>query len=169
MFELEVTGRSGLTTRTRRSSCRRRWRSSRRRCRRCGSCEGKRKVSDDAQRFADQDSVNARLRGTRDSPEFAGAVVGDGGVAERNARSLGAFYAWGLGEKREGTEGVYIAWSSARITRPLIRIDAAINTQEMAALIGDEQVVRVETTLAWRWPACQRGARSAGGVGLSAT
>ena len=125
-------------------------------------------MSEDAQRFTEQDSVNARPRGTRDSPEFAGAVVGDGGVAERNARSLGAFCAWGLGEKREGTEGVYIAWSSARITRPLIRIDAAINTQETAALIGDEQVVRVETTLAWRWPACQRGARSAGGVCLSA-
>ena len=66
-------------------------------------------MSEGAQRFTEHDSVNARPRETLGSPEFAGAVVGDGGVAESNARSLGAFCAWGLGEKREGAEGVYIA------------------------------------------------------------
>ena len=59
-----------------------------------------------ALRLADLDRVNERQRGARISPEFAGAVVGDGGVAESNARSLGAFCAWGLGENVEGAEGI---------------------------------------------------------------
>ena len=49
---------------------------SRRRCWSYGSCEGKRSVSEDAQRLTEQDSMNERQRGTRGSPEFAGAVVG---------------------------------------------------------------------------------------------
>src|SRR3954468_7508466 len=98
---------------------------SRRRCRSYGSCEGKRRVSEGAQRLTEQDKVNARLRGTLCSPEFAGAVVGDGGVAESNALSLVALWVRVLGEKKEGTEGVLIAWSRARIALPITRIDAA--------------------------------------------
>ena len=48
----------------------------RRRCWSYGSCEVKRKVSVGAQGLADLDSMNERQRGARNSPEFAGAVVG---------------------------------------------------------------------------------------------
>ena len=79
----------------------------------------------EAQRLTESVCKNERQRGALDSPEFAGAVVGDGGVSEGNARSLVALWVRGLREKREGAEGVLIAWSRARITRPINRIDAA--------------------------------------------
>ena len=78
----------------------------------------------EAQRLTELVCENERQREAQNSPEFAGAVAGDGGVTEGNARSLVALWVRGLREKREGTEGVLIAWSRARITRPINRIDA---------------------------------------------
>ena len=49
---------------------------SRRHCWSYRLCEGKWGVSVDAPRLTEHDSMNERQRGTRDSPEFAGAVVG---------------------------------------------------------------------------------------------
>ena len=79
----------------------------------------------EAQRLTESVCKNERQRGALDSPEFAGAVAGDGGVTEGNARSLVALWVRGLREKREGAEGVLIAWSRARITRQINRIDVA--------------------------------------------
>jgi hypothetical protein len=93
--------------------------------RRPGAVQDELVGSGGAQRLTEHDSENERQRGTRGSPEFAGAVVGDGGATESNARSLVALWVRGLREKGEGAEGVYIAWSRARITRALIRIEAA--------------------------------------------
>ena len=73
----------------------------------------------EAQRLTELVCKNERQRGAQNSPEFAGAVVGDGGATESNARSLVALWVRGLREKREETEGILIAWSRARITRPL--------------------------------------------------
>ena len=63
-------------------------------------------MSVDAHGDAEQASMNHRQREVRCLPEFVGEVVGDGGVAESNLCSLGALYAWGLGEKRQRAEGV---------------------------------------------------------------
>ena len=91
----------------------------------------------EAQRLTEPDSKNERQRGAQNSPEFAGAVVGDGGAIESNTRSLLAFWVRGLREKGEGAEGVLIAWSRARITRPINRIDTAnLNTETLALIWG---------------------------------
>src|SRR3954465_5250548 len=60
-------------------------------CQRCwsyGSCGGKWGVSVGAQRLTEQASMNERQRGARNSPEFAGAVVGTA------AQSCESWAAW---------------------------------------------------------------------------
>src|SRR3954465_7028900 len=77
---------------------------SRRRCWSYGSCGGKWGVSVGAQRLTEQDSMNERQRGARNSPEFAVAVVG---TAAKSCESWAAWWRegkidWGKMVARRG-------------------------------------------------------------------
>ena len=79
---------------------------SRLRCRRSGSRAGELVVLGGARGQMEPARVNQEQRGGRSWPESWLQLVGDSGVAVSNSCSLGALWAWGLGENGEGAEGV---------------------------------------------------------------